>query len=303
MLGTEEPGCERCHVPGNQVGAASVALPAKSVICMGCHASTLTFFGDTITVLSLLVFIAGFFLTAAVWFGGRVPGVGDNVFAKLGSILFGAVTTLFSPKGRDIAKGLFYDMLLQRRLYKRSVSRWIIHSLIFLPFVFRFTWGIVTLFLTSWFPEWDLGFAMAHKNNPVTALLFDITGMMILVGIVLAYLRGRSADRVRLEGLPNQDKLALFLIGGIVAVGFVLEGMRIALTAAPDGACWAIFGSMLSGLFTGMDETLPSFYTYMWYLHALLTGGFLAYLPFSKLMHIIIAPVVLAMNAAEDKHH
>jgi hypothetical protein len=28
-----------------------------------------------------------------------------------------------------------------------------------------------------------------------------------------------------------------------------------------------------------------------------------AYLPFSRLMHIIMAPVVLAMNAVEKAHH
>jgi nitrate reductase gamma subunit len=38
----------------------------------------------------------------------------------------------------------------------------------------------------------------------------------------------------------------------------------------------------------------------VWYIHAILTGAFIAYLPFSRLMHIIIAPVVLAINAASD---
>jgi hypothetical protein len=32
-----------------------------------------------------------------------------------------------------------------------------------------------------------------------------------------------------------------------------------------------------------------------------LTGAFIAYIPFSRLAHIIIAPVVLALNAA-GKH-
>jgi nitrate reductase gamma subunit len=65
----------------------------------------------------------------------------------------------------------------------------------------------------------------------------------------------------------------------------------------------AFFGSILSGLFSGMIG-LPEVYGYMWYLHAILTGVFIAYLPFSKLAHMIIAPIVLAMNAlAEDEHH
>jgi hypothetical protein len=32
-----EATCARCHQPGNVVGAATMVLPAKSVICMPCH--------------------------------------------------------------------------------------------------------------------------------------------------------------------------------------------------------------------------------------------------------------------------
>jgi nitrate reductase gamma subunit len=32
-------------------------------------------------------------------------------------------------------------------------------------------------------------------------------------------------------------------------------------------------------------------------VHAALTGAFIVYLPFSRLLHIILSPVVLALNA------
>jgi len=37
----------------------------------------------------------------------------------------------------------------------------------------------------------------------------------------------------------------------------------------------------------------------VWYLHAVLSGAFLVYLPFSRMFHMIVAPVSLAMNAAD----
>jgi hypothetical protein len=36
----------------------------------------------------------------------------------------------------------------------------------------------------------------------------------------------------------------------------------------------------------------------VWYLHAVLTGAFIVYLPFSRMLHMVMAPLVLAMNAA-----
>ncbi|MGD9188614.1 MAG: hypothetical protein PVI89_10395, partial [Desulfobacteraceae bacterium] len=49
---------------------------------------------------------------------------------------------------------------------------------------------------------------------------------------------------------------------------------------------------------------LSGLYGYIWYLHAILTGAFIAYIPFSRMMHIIMSPVVMAMNAAtRNEHH
>jgi nitrate reductase gamma subunit len=90
--------------------------------------------------------------------------------------------------------------------------------------------------------------------------------------------------------------VALGLIGGIVVVGFILEGMRIAMVEGPADAVYAIVGFGISRLFWGVTG-LTDAYGYLWYVHAILTAVFVAYLPFSRLMHIIMAPVVLVMNA------
>jgi nitrate reductase gamma subunit len=41
----------------------------------------------------------------------------------------------------------------------------------------------------------------------------------------------------------------------------------------------------------------------VWYLHAVFTGAFIVYLPFSRMLHMIMAPVVMAMNAASSSHN
>lgn len=99
-----------------------------------------------------------------------------------------------------------------------------------------------------------------------------------------------------MAGLPKPDWVALGLLGGIVIVGFLLEGMRITMTGTPPGSPYAFLGYAVSRLFVGVSS-LPNLYGYGWYLHAIMTGALLAYLPFSNLLHIIMAPLVMAMNA------
>ena len=54
-----------------------MVLPAKSIICMPCHAATLSA-GDTVTVLSLLLFGAGMIFIGSVWFSGGDSAAGTG---------------------------------------------------------------------------------------------------------------------------------------------------------------------------------------------------------------------------------
>lgn len=293
-------GCARCHFKGNGIGAAAMILPPKSVLCMPCHPATFTA-GDTTTIISLVIFAVGMFVFMSLWFSGGYAGAGGTVGNFVGAI-GGTVSTIFSAKFGIILKTIWYDVLLQRRLKERSAKRWAIHALIFWPFVIRFVWGIVALVSTNWLKGMPLAWALINKNHPVTAFIFDLTGIVLVLGIVMAFIRGSQADKTRTAGLPNQDRLALVLIGAIAVIGFVLEGMRIALTGAEGPAAFAFIGYAISKLFITMDS-LSDVYGYIWYLHAILTGAFVAYLPFSRMLHIIMSPVVMVMNAVTQKEH
>jgi nitrate reductase gamma subunit len=278
-----EEGCRRCHAAGNEVGAAAMVLPAKGLLCMPCHTATFSV-GDTVTIAGLVVFLAGMglFLAPALSGGRRGTGSGASHSARESSAL-----SVF-----------FLDVLLQRRLFRRSRVRWVIHALIFFPFLFRFLWGLAALFGSMWggVPDWI--WEMIDKNQPMTAFLFDLSGVMLLLGVALAFARGAKASR--LPGEPPQDRIGLGLIAAIVLVGFVLEGWRIAMTGWPDGSQYAFLGYWLSRLFNAGSPAVTSVYGYIWYAHAVLTGGLFAYLPFSRLLHVIMAPLVLLMNRREE---
>lgn len=289
-----QKSCIRCHFKGDAVGAPAMVLPAKGILCMPCHAATFSV-GDTTTMVALLIFLLGVILSAAYWLTGSAGGKPNRESASRSR-------TSFSTKIPAVVSTLVLDVLLQRRLYRQSKTRWFVHAMIFYPFVFRFVWGLVALLGSLWDPASGLVWSLLDKNYFLTAALFDASGVLILIGILAALIRGTLKRSGRLPGLPRKDPFALVLIGGIVVVGFVLEGMRMAMTGWPGASEYAFAGYWISRLFSN-PSGLASVYGYVWYAHAVLTGAFVAYLPFSRLFHIVMAPVVLVMGAGNDKEH
>ncbi len=287
--------CQRCHYAGNTVAAAAMILPAKSVICIPCHASTFSA-KDAGSVLALLGLALGLCAVASVWLSGAASQWGGQSTGVAPGF-----KSIFLPRVVSVLKALFLDGLLQRRLFVRSRSRWLIHGLIFWPFMVRFSWGLVALLGSLALPSQEWVWSMLDKNNPLTAFVFDLTGLMLIAGVVLAALRKRLTGEAAINGLPDRGWWAVGLLGAIVIVGFILEGARIALTGAVGGANFAFVGWGLSLLWRG-THGLSEIYGYIWYLHALLTGAFLVYLPFSKMFHLIMAPVVIALNAVDSSH-
>jgi len=70
------------------------------------------------------------------------------------------------------------------------------------------------------------------------------------------------------------------------------------MTGYPEGSEYSLVGYAI-GLLFSFPRGLVEVYGFVWYIHAALTGVFIAYIPFSRLLHIIMAPVVLAMNACK----
>ena len=298
VLPKKDKSCESCHVSNNQLGAAAMVLPPKSILCMPCHAATFSV-GDGITLSSLVLFILGLVGVGSVWFSGRDGNTNAGLkFSQATTILLSTPVT-----GRIITifKSLLLDGLLQRRLFRVSRERWLLHALIFYPFVFRFMWGMVGLIASLWWPQWPATWSMLDKNHPWTAFLFDLSGILVLVGVAgMIVRRFQTKSSGSPPGLPAADWPGYALLGSIMIIGYLLEGMRMAMTGSPGGAPYAFVGDAVSRMLTGLE--LTGIYGYVWYLHALLTGAFIVYLPFSRMFHMIMAPVVLAMNAASSSH-
>ncbi|RPH50869.1 MAG: hypothetical protein EHM85_08805 [Desulfobacteraceae bacterium] len=277
----KEMMCRRCHFKENTLGASSIILPAPGVICMPCHTATLSI-ADTTTIAAMIVLILGFLGLGTIWFsrGGKNQKNNRPAFLNRISGFFSAF----------ILEGLF-----QRRLFRISVSRWVCHGLVFWSLFIRFAFGIAGMIATAWLPDQSYSWILIDKNHPMNAFLFDLTGLTMMMGLACMFIQKKRRVRsCKAIDLPKTDMLAYGLLGGIIIIGFLLEGMRISMTATPDGSTYAFIGYVISRMFAQINVT--GFYGYIWYAHAILTGLFIAYLPFSRLVHMIIAPVVLAVN-------
>ena len=275
-VGPGQARCQRCHFAGNRLGAAAAVLPAKGVLCLACHTGSLTV-ADPVSVAALAILLIGLVSLAVFVAGGRRDAATD-----------------FSP-WRALG-ALVADGLLQRRLLRQSPGRWAVHALIVFPFGLRFIWALAALAATRLAPAVTLTTALIDKNHPVNALFFDLSGLTLIAGVILAVWRGRRGPQP-LPHLPARGHLATVLLAAVVLAGFWLEGLRIALTGFPPGTNFAVAGRTVAVLCARLPH-LDILYGYCWYLHAALWGAFVALLPFGRMRQILTAPLAIALTAA-----
>jgi len=140
----------------------------------------------------------------------------------------------------------------------------------------------------------------------VFSFLMDLFGLFVLIGVIIALDRRyvKKPDRLGYKGKPDNspdDAIALLLIGGIIATGFLVEALRIYVTN-PPWEYWSFVGWIFSHTFTGVDYgTAKILHQISWWMHALLGLGFIAYIPYSRLLHIITTPANHFLQSLKPK--
>ncbi|MFH0726679.1 MAG: respiratory nitrate reductase subunit gamma [Pseudomonadota bacterium] len=287
--------CERCHRPGNTVGASAVVLPAKSVLCVMCHPSPLAI-GHPIFWLALGFLLLGFFVMLRFWFLGSVRGEEVSLHRKISLGSDAVWETLFSRRIFTVLKVLLIDIFLQRRILKESVQRWSLHSLIFLAMMARFAMSLFTGLIFSIDPEGTLSLALMDKNHPATAFIYDLLGFLILLGILWALIRRFVVKPVQATA-EIEDSLTLIILGVLIILGFMVSAAGILLTRLPaETAVFSFIGFSLSRFPAWLPVDWRSAYPVLWYAHAVAGAALIAYLPFGKLKHVFNVPLTYIME-------
>ena len=125
------------------------------------------------------------------------------------------------------------------------------------------------------------------------SFLMEVFGLSVLLGVLMALFRRyvQKPDRLGYKGVPDNtadDAIALLLIAGIIITGFIIESLRIYGTGSPVWEKWSFVGWTLSLAYTGMDvNTAKLLHKISWWTHTFIALTFIAYIPYSRLLHII----------------
>ena len=153
-------------------------------------------------------------------------------------------------------------------------------------------WGFVIMLFGTFIValQADFGLQIFYGNfYLILSLLMDLGGFFALAGIVVFAWRRYVQKPDRLDNRKD-DGWALLLIGAILFTGFIVEGLRIAATGDPWVA-WQPVGYVVSLLFSGMTvEQMQAWHKFLWWFHMMIAMAFIAYIPYSKLVHIILIP-------------
>jgi len=134
------------------------------------------------------------------------------------------------------------------------------------------------------------------------SLFFDLVGALGIAGVVLAFYRRYITKPENLTYDTSLGNLiALLFLLGIFGLGFGVEGLRLARTQ-PEWAGWSPVGWLFAQFFNGLSEVNQVFlHRLFWRLHLFLVLGFIAFIPYSRLRHIITGPANIYMRALTPK--
>ncbi len=183
-------------------------------------------------------------------------------------------------------KLVFKHAVAQRRTAREHYAG-LFHRLISYGFV------ILTIATTIVALDADFGTAIMRGNFYLyfQSLVVDIFGALVMVGTGMAAAR-RYLKRPKKLIYTDEAALILVAIFLMCLQGFLIEGWRIAATNDPWGA-WSPFGNALARASRTLmsNEAMQSAHRGVWWFHLVLSFGFIAWLPYTKMMHVITAPL------------
>jgi Fe-S oxidoreductase/nitrate reductase gamma subunit len=218
-----------------------------------------------------VVFLYGFYRRSRLWLIGKKENRTDR------------------PKDRLIS--IWAYVVGHKRMLKDAYPGWM-HLFIFYGFLIPFVIIVIT----------QANFTLPDSLALPLSLFFDLVGALGIVGLILAFYRRyvKKPDNLTYDTTVGNLIALLFLLG-IFGLGFCVEGLRIARTQ-PEWAGWTPIGWVFSRLFSGLADSNQIFlHRLLWRLHLFLVLGFVAFIPYSRMLHIFTGPANVYMRQLTSK--
>jgi Fe-S oxidoreductase/nitrate reductase gamma subunit len=145
--------------------------------------------------------------------------------------------------------------------------------------------------------EHDFGVKVLDGYFYIAFKLFAETSGIVLVGGVVAALARHCILRPAALSREVGDLVPLFLIGAIAISGFLVEALRIAATH-PAVARYSYAANAVARVFAGVAiPDLLQLHRGLWWAHLLMAFGFLASIPYGKMLHGLAGPANIFLRS------
>lgn len=190
------------------------------------------------------------------------------------------------PRVRDF----FLHAVVQVRNLKTAYTA-VMHKLIYIGVTIQVIGTIILLLNMLLFFPWTITFPRGRADL-IYELVMDIAGVMILVGVALAFFRRLVLKPKTLENRWD-DYYALIMLTLIPLLGFAMEATRLVATNSP-WAAWSPVGNLVARLFVVLGLTpqgATQLHDILWWVHAGVALILVASIPFTKMRHLVYIPL------------
>jgi MFS family permease len=195
-------------------------------------------------------------------------------------------------------RSLVDDVITHRALFRTSKVRWLRHTLILWGFMTMFVTELIAVVLRDGFPAFGFRDVWRDPDSSVRlafAWIYDVTGLMIVLGCLLAL-----AWRLSVRGKPEQKysdtPTTLFLLF-VAVTGFVVEGLHVfPMLGAPPASVTPI-GLAMAHLVSWSGLGRGGLYQPLWLVHVLGACLFIACVPVMRLIHSCATPLGRLANS------
>ena len=177
---------------------------------------------NSLFLTALIIFFLGLIYKVSNWFVKKIAAPGQTTTAsqRVRSAAGGILGVLFSAKLIIVFKVILVDVLLQGRVFKEDVTRWLAHMLIFYGFMLLLILHALDSMVT------EALFSDYYATVNPFFFLRDLFGAMVIVGVAMVVLRRYFFKTPRLRtGL--KDHYAIIILALIMFSGIGLEGLKI----------------------------------------------------------------------------
>ena len=242
-----------------------------------------------VIVACVFVFFLGTLFNVLLWMSGK--GLVGTPEGRLLRLLPRTLRFIFSRRFWRILAVFLKDAFYLSKLKGRSFTRWSMHLLILGGFAAMFILDLLVTFSLDFLKYQPMIEDGGWAKLWIRDFGFEIVGLMMLAGLTIAMVR-RFILKPKIVRTELPDATSILFLLAVVLGGFILEGIGIAgrIPGHQVDQVYSFVGYAFAQL---MPDSAGQYYNQAWLVHGVMSALLIAYIPFSKLFHMIATPIAI----------